>query len=460
MARAEVEIPFCVSGEGFARDLGFVAEASGLTEGEVLSRFCAGVYVVEMMGFAPGFAYLGGLDASLRAPRLNAPRPRVPAGSVAIAGGRAGVYPLETPGGWRILGRTPRVMFDARRTPPALLSPGVTVRFRLVDRAEFDRLRAIEDAEASARSGAGDTPLGPAWALVRSSGQQTTMQDLGRFGHEPIGVSPSGAADGLSHSLGQRLVGNQGVAASLEMTLVGVQLEILEPVIVALTGAPAAATIEQRSGRLVELPMWRAVSLSPGEVLRMHAIGGEAEPRGLRSYLSVRGGVDGPVILGSRSTHVSTGVGPPPVRTVDTLHLARDHAEVMPPRVEADAVALCRGTIARRTVRVCAGPHAGRDSLAALHGRSFRVDPRTDRVGVRLDGEPMPGGEASMPSVATRRGDVQLPPSGLPIVLGADAPTTGGYPVIARVMDDDLAILGQLRPGERVEFRVEGGVRP
>lgn len=461
MARAEVDIPFCTSGEGFAPDLSFISDAASLAPDEVLARFCAGTYAVEMMGFAPGFAYLGGLDRSLHVPRLDAPRPRIPPGSVAIAGPRAGVYPQATPGGWRILGRTPRVMFDAQRSPPSLLTPESSVRFRLIGLEEFERLRAIEEAGVAERSGMASTPLGAAWARVRFAGQLTTIQDLGRFGYESIGVSCSGVADALSHSHGQSLVGNTAAAASLEMTLVGVHLEILTPVLVALTGAPAAATIEPRSGRLVELPLWQAVSLAPGDVLRIHAIGAEAEPRGLRTYLSVRGGLDAPRTLGSRSTHVSTAVGPPIVRADDTLHLASDHADNGPsPPFSSEAVAAIRGAIGSRTLRLMSGPHADDATLAALDGRTFRVDHRSDRVGIRLDSPALPAGGGSMLSVPTRRGDVQLPPSGQPIILGPDAPTTGGYPIIARVIDADLPILGQLRPGEQVQLRRSRSARP
>jgi biotin-dependent carboxylase-like uncharacterized protein len=458
MDRAAIEIPFCVDGEGFAPDLAFVATNAGLSRDQALERFCAGEYRVELMGFAPGFAYLGGLDPALHVPRHDAPRPRIEPGSVAVAGARAGVYPLATPGGWRIVGRTPLVMFDAERQPPALLGPDARVRFRLIDLAKFERLRAIEDAQASRRSNDPAPSLGPAWARVRFAGQLTTVQDLGRSGHESIGVSQSGAADPLSHALGQRLVGNLPHAAALEMTLVGVQLEILAPAIIAITGAPAAATLEQRSGRLVELAPAQPVSVEPGEILRIHAIGAPDHPRGLRAYLSVRGGIAARPILGSRSTHLTTGLGPAALKPGDLLRFAGDEQPSATPghplAVSPAELEHARAVLMRRTLRCTPGPHARPDALSALAGAEFRVDPRSDRVGVRLAGDPLPGGEASMLSVPTRRGDIQLPPSGTPIVLSADAPTTGGYPIIARIIDADLPILGQLRPGESVRLQL------
>ena len=113
-------------------DLDTVAAATGLSAGEVVERHAGRAYTVDLLGFVPGFAYLSELDASLQLPRRAEPRPRVPAGSVAIAAAQTAVYPLDTPGGWHIIGRTETVMFDPARDPPALLRAGDTVRFRRV----------------------------------------------------------------------------------------------------------------------------------------------------------------------------------------------------------------------------------------------------------------------------------------------------------------------------------------
>lgn len=120
-----VEIPVVYDGP----DLAEVAGRSGLTVDDVIAKHCSRAYRVYLLGFAPGFAYLGDLDAALILPRRSVPRVRVPAGSVAIAGAQTAVYPLETPGGWHLIGTTSTVMFDARRDPPALLRAGDTVRF-------------------------------------------------------------------------------------------------------------------------------------------------------------------------------------------------------------------------------------------------------------------------------------------------------------------------------------------
>jgi KipI family sensor histidine kinase inhibitor len=134
-----VEIPVCYGGE-FGSDLDAVAEHAGLSRDDVVARHAAAEYSVAMLGFAPGFPYLLGLDPTLQVPRRSTPRTRVPAGSVAIGGAQTGIYPRGLPGGWHLIGRTPLVLFDPAREPPCLLAPGDRVRFRAIGAGEFARL--------------------------------------------------------------------------------------------------------------------------------------------------------------------------------------------------------------------------------------------------------------------------------------------------------------------------------
>jgi inhibitor of KinA len=134
-----LEIPVCYGGE-FGADMAELAGRHGLAEQEVARLHCAPEYHVHMLGFVPGFAYLGGLDPKLATPRRDSPRARVPAGSVAIGGGQTGVFPLETPGGWHLIGRTPLRLFTPDTEPPCLLNAGDKVRFVPIDAAAFARL--------------------------------------------------------------------------------------------------------------------------------------------------------------------------------------------------------------------------------------------------------------------------------------------------------------------------------
>jgi inhibitor of KinA len=137
-SRAVVDVPVCYGGD-LGPDLPDVARLAGVTEAEVIERHSAREYRVFMIGFVPGFAYLGVVDSAIAVPRRSEPRTRVPAGSVAIAGELTGIYPSETPGGWHVIGRTPFSPFALDRTPPCLLRAGDTVRFHAVDRDTFAR---------------------------------------------------------------------------------------------------------------------------------------------------------------------------------------------------------------------------------------------------------------------------------------------------------------------------------
>lgn len=134
-----LEVPTCYGGE-FGPDLAFVASHNHLSEDEVVAIHSGTDYLVYMMGFSPGFPYLGGMSKRIATPRLTTPRTAIPAGSVGIAQTQTGIYPVESPGGWQLIGRTPVVLFDARRDPPVLIEAGDSIRFVPITRAEYDRM--------------------------------------------------------------------------------------------------------------------------------------------------------------------------------------------------------------------------------------------------------------------------------------------------------------------------------
>ena len=133
----QIDIPVCYGG-AFGPDLDALARAAGLSSGEVIALHTGSTYHVHMLGFVPGFAYLGGLDARIAMPRRETPRAHVPAGSVAIAGQQTGIYPLDTPGGWHIIGRTPLQLFTPDSSPPSLLNAGDRVRFVQISPVQFE----------------------------------------------------------------------------------------------------------------------------------------------------------------------------------------------------------------------------------------------------------------------------------------------------------------------------------
>lgn len=421
------EIPVAYDGP----DLDVVCHARCIDRSRLIAVHTEPDYVVEAIGFLPGFGYLAGLPTSLATPRRATPRARVPAGSVGIGGGQTGVYPFASPGGWNLVGRSPTKLFDIGRPRPALLSVGDRVRFVARDLPETDR----EDAETA--TSIGGFPGHPAITVLQP-GLFTTVQDHGRRGYRSSGVPLSGAADGVALRVANLLVGNPEFAAGIECTLLGPTLRCDRDLIVAVVGAEFPG-----------LPSGRAVRLAAGaEIALGHAISG------CRGVVAVAGGIDVPLVLGSRSTLVAAGFGGlagRPLRAGDRLGVGPPMRPPVPSEAAPPGRAPERG---RCVLRVIPGERIDvcRD---ALWSRGFRVSSRSDRMGVRLEGEPLPGAErgGSMESVAVFPGTLQLPPDGRPIILLADAQTIGGYPVIGQVIAADLPLAAQLRPGQEVCMR-------
>lgn len=140
-----LEVPVLYGGEEMGPDLAFVAEHAGLSEREVIDLHTSTEYLIYMLGFTPGFTYLGGMSAKLETPRLKQPRVKIPAGSVGIAGKQTGVYPIDSPGGWQLIGRTPVKMYDPNRETPILPKAGQYIKFRAIERTEYDEIAAAAE---------------------------------------------------------------------------------------------------------------------------------------------------------------------------------------------------------------------------------------------------------------------------------------------------------------------------
>ncbi len=454
-------------------DLSRVAEVTGLSDTEVIARHAAARYRVGWLGFSPGFGYLTGLDPALATvPRRASPRVSVPAGSVAIAGGLAAVYPAASPGGWQLIGRTNRVLWDPGHDPPTLLSPGHHVRFRVVD-----RLPPPPPAPDVAPSAAGDGEI-----EVLQPGLLTTVQDLGRPGLAHLGVPHSGAADPASLRRANRVAGNPDDAAGLEVTLGRLTLRFRDAGVVAVTGAPVPLTLiengrpatsrgrDPSAGRPPvngrgpadgpgsgTAPPWHeaAFVVPAGSVLRLGL-----PTAGLRSYLAVAGGIDVQPVLGSRSADRLSGLGPPALRPDDRLPVGRARSHLSKPSDNWPRPDLAAVGADPVPLRVIAGPRDdwfAPGALATLGTESYRVTPASDRTGLRLAGPPLhrsPGRPGELPSEGVAAGSLQVTHDGQPILLLADHPTTGGYPVIAVVVTAHLGLAAQLRPGQRVRFAV------
>jgi biotin-dependent carboxylase-like uncharacterized protein len=277
---------------------------------------------------------------------------------------------------------------------------------------------------------------------VRKPGLLTTVQDLGRPGLAHLGVPTAGAADRRAFGLANRLVGNRPEAAALEITLAGPELEWEAGGWVTLTGGRVAADLDGRP-----VPMDVAVPVQAGQVLRVGSV-----TSGLRAYLAVRGGIGVPPVLGSRSTDTLAPVGPPRLEEGTRLPVGDQAAgepfrQVAPtPPVDPEPV-----------LRAVRGPRDDvftEDALRALIGTAWTVTSDSDRTGVRLDGPELERRrKVELASEGMVEGALQVPPDGHPILFLANHPTTGGYPVIAVVVGDDLPLAAQARPGTRLRFR-------
>lgn len=421
VAGRTVRVPVRYGGAA-ALDLADLARGLGAPPEEFARRHAAASYRVAFLGFAPGFAYCVGLPQELNAPRLATPRRLVRAGSLAIGGCYTGVYPFETPGGWRLIGRSPARFFDPAAEPPTLLLPGDSVVFE-----------PIAEAEGSGDPGeiAAD-PDHPEAALFRlhDPGLFTSLQGGPRHGRGALGVPAGGAMDPAALAAGNAVLGNAPGACALELTLAGPELEALADCRAAVSGAALEA---QRNGASVAAG--RPFDLYRGDRLLL-----ARASSGVRAYLCVEGGlaiparqwqtrrlVSGDVVSRALWPSASTLVG---------------HSDCAAP----DGV-----------VRVVPGPQEDRfgdRGIAALLTQSWRVSASSDRRGVRLEGEPIRhAGSAEIAPEGTAQGAIQVPPDGRPIVLGPDRPVTGGYAKIATVVAADWPLVAQAIPGAPLRFR-------
>ncbi|QMV43450.1 5-oxoprolinase subunit PxpB [Cohnella cholangitidis] len=472
-----VEIPVVYGGE-HGPDLAECASRSGLSEQQFAELHAEGTYVVAMMGFAPGFPYLTGLHERLAQPRHDVPRLKVSAGSVGIAGNQTGIYPVDSPGGWQLIGRTSIELFRRQEGgEPFLLRQGDTVKFVPVKATSS---MTSERVPAPAWSGTGSSvPV----LRVLKPGMMSTVQDLGRKGWQSCGVSVGGAMDEVSMRMANALIGNDEGAAVLELTLIGGDYGIERDALVSICGADLDAAADG-----TRIPMNRPVYLRRGTTLSF----GSALS-GCRAYLAIAGGIDVPMWLGSRSADTRARMGGGFGRAL----LADDCISVLPPSKHAAAiqerlrrkaeegtarwssVAWSAASRSDRVVRASSAQRARQPRAIALRllagaewndftseaheallSAPYRVEASSDRMGIRLTGEALTKEfRNELQSHGVVAGTIQVPPNGQPIILAAGYQPTGGYPKIAHVISADMPKLAQAVPGDRLTFElVDAGI--
>lgn len=323
---------------------------------------------------------------------------------------------------------------------------------------------------------------------VLAPGLLTTVQDLGREGYGPLGVSPSGAADPLALRIGNRLVGNAEGAAGLEMTLLGGTLAFPDGVVAALTGSDFGATLDS-----VPISSWTSFEAKPGQTLRLGPT-----RSGARCYLCVRGGIAVERFLGSASTHLLSGLGGHEGRALrkgDVLKIG-DATETKQKGTGKSACSTTGGRVSNRTrkvsgkmlerlapckvLRVTPGPQSEwfpKVAQGVFYNATYHVSEEANRMGLRLAGPEISEGAQGDASGKVRvdvsgkvRGDasgkvrgemisegvslgaIQIAAGGMPIILFVEQQTTGGYAKLANVIAADLSSVGQLRPRDEIRF--------
>lgn len=291
----------------------------------------------------------------------------------------------------------------------------------------------------------------PARIVAVKGGWLTTVQDLGRYGYQLYGVSVAGAMDCFSSKVANRLVGNPDKAAVLEITLKGPELQFERDTVIAITGADLSPTIDSGS-----VPLWESLAVSRGSRLSFGS-----RRTGARAYLAIAGGINVPLVLGSRSTHCPSetgGLQGRPLKQGDILCSGQPVESIeyvvgqclprrLLPRYDRPA-----------TLRIVPGPQ--RDcfsdaSVVNLTGSPYTLAAQSDRMGYRLIGPRVTcEGSARFISDCTATGVLQVPPDEQPILLMADRQTTGGYPKIAVVISVDLPLAAQLVPGDTITFAI------
>ncbi len=436
-AARTVELPVAY---GLGADRAELEAALGIPWPAIVATHAAAAYTVAFLGFTPGFPYLHGLPPELALPRRTAPRP-VPAGAVAIADGRAGVYPTAGPGGWWVLGTTPTPLFDPDRADPTALHPGDAVRFVPIQRGA--RAATPDDATEVAPPTSQNEP---AVTVIEAWPGGATLQGLPRAGVGHLGMADAGALDPRAHQLAARLAGALPTAAALEFLVPGATLRAERPLTAAWMGGGALLQLdghEVAAGAPFAWPTGSELRVAPARTpgaVAVLAVGGGLAPVGeAAGHPALRGA--------STSTDVRAGVGGfgRALRPNDVLALAG--APLVPDlrwrgRMRLD------GPI---VLRLHPGPNAEEAALAALLGARFTLTAR-DRMGARLDGPAVPVTRPDVASGGVPRGAVQVPGDGRPIVLLADRGRTGGYALVAVVDPSDLRTLAQGRRGAHVFF--------
>ena len=454
------EIPVLYGGEA-GPDLSDCAAKEGKMEEEIIRIHTSHEHYIYMLGFSPGHPYSARDEEPFSFGRRETPRVQIPERSVVVQRNLTNITPFSQPCGWQVIGSTPLDITDYGRSEPFLFEAGDRLKFKAIDRAEYDRIREKEEkrrqaekesVEAIFGGGLGDGPAGgcgdsSADLEILSPGLMTTVQDDGRYGYQAYGVSPAGPMDARAFHLANLLAGNPQNTAALELCVTGPEIRVNTNTTVALCGADFGMRIDG-----VPVPSYAGVPVQKGQVISF-----TPARRGRYGYLAFRGGIYVPEVMGSRATLMKNQLGGVSGRKLaagDRLKLGFGLlAGGALRRLPAEVPAAKEETV---TLRVVKGPQDDmftKESLRYFFNHGAVVTDACDRQGARLQTRPLEfTGAKDIVSDGISFGAIQVPGDGQPILLLADRQTTGGYAKLGTVITADLGKAGQLQPGQQVRF--------
>jgi KipI family sensor histidine kinase inhibitor len=437
-----IELPVCYD-PIFGFDLKALAEARGISSQTLAQRHAEQTYQVHAIGFSPGFAYLGQLPEDLAAPRHAEPRLSVPAGSVAIADRQTAVYPIDTPAGWQIIGRTP---LDFSLNNPDNLDRfrvGDRVRFRPINRAMFDRLQAEQSQQTQATPTTVVNPTANGF-MVKRNAFGASIQDGGRIRLQHKGLAPSGALDKTALFAANWLLNQPLDSAVLEIPMGGCELVAQTSTFGVVTGADLGFCLNDQPQ-----PRYQVFSVHPGD--RLHW---QTPRQGLFAYFAVSGGWQTPIFFQSRSHNQRENLGQP-LQPGDLLPAETSPQKPFPERaLPASLMTQPSSPMFLRFVPAFQWRDFSQASQQSLLQQPFQVSSQSNRIATRLKAtQTIAVPYQKLLSEPMTDGSIQVPPSGEPIVMQADRPTIGGYPKIGTLLPQDLYRLAQAQPGTTVQFQ-------
>ena len=457
-----ITIPVCYEDQEFAPDLEKVALHAKLSKEEVIKLHSSSDYLIYMMGFLPGFPYLGGMNPRLETPRLETPRTKIPAGSVAIGGAQTGLYPVESPGGWNIIGRTPLRLFDVKRKPFFLYEAGDKIRFLPITREEFENFdeslwlaQVADKSEASIETSDDAADSKEVYECgggikILEPGLLTSIQDSGITGFQKYGIGQSGAMDQTSFALANQICGNEKNAACLETTLAGPSIRFVTACDFAITGA----VFENATLDGMRIEMNKKISAKAGSLLSC----GFAS-KGLRSYIAFSGGLLVPKVFRSSSTNLKSKIGGYMGRKLQAddqlaIGINKKNPLLVPDNKSTEGFTENKDVLLLDCIKSSQFDFFQEKIVKKFTDSIYTVSAESDRMGIRFTGPGLECGKTDIISDAIPFGAVQITSAGLPVVMAADRQTTGGYAKIACVKKSAMYRLAQALPGTKVRFNL------